>query len=68
MRSNRPVRVVNFKSRCHGWKRIISRLGRQPRQRRQLRCRWPQRQQQLGQQPQRQHRVVRLSAVIALSK
>ena len=60
--------VVNLKSQCYRWKRTTSRLGRQPRQRRQLRCRWPQRQQQLGQQPQRQHWVVRLSAVITLSK
>lgn len=55
-RGHRLARVVTLGFRCHGRKRAISRLGRQPRQRRQLRCRGSERQQLLGRQPQRQHR------------
>jgi len=59
-----PFRAVTLELRCHGRERTISRLGRQPRQRRQVRCRRAQRQQQLGRQRERQSRCCLLPAVI----
>lgn len=67
-RGYKPSLAVNLEFRCHGWKQAISRLGRQPCQRRQHGRRWPQRQQQLGRQRQRQSGRFVLPAVVPLQK